>query len=179
MKDRRGKSDREWEGLAEEENLMGKSECSGGRVVVSLTYLLCATHETFSCSSRFLLHHLSSPLLLSLASLPLSPTPGYLSIVFPVLWLACWMFHEGFFFPPFLKTRALSIWSTLIKYKHEFTWEPVQQELVSPNMLLLRKKNLMECRQQKSQYRLGLRCRWGPKKIDRDGRLGRESHWWL
>lgn len=29
MKDRSGKSDREWEGLAEEENLMGKSECDG------------------------------------------------------------------------------------------------------------------------------------------------------
>lgn len=29
VKDRSGKSDREWEGLAEEENLMGKSECDG------------------------------------------------------------------------------------------------------------------------------------------------------
>lgn len=87
MKDRSGKSDREWEGLAEEENLMGKSECSGGRTVVSLTYLLCATHETFSCSSRFF-PPVTSPLLPSLASPSLSSTSGYLSIVFPVLRLA-------------------------------------------------------------------------------------------
>lgn len=61
VKDSSVKSDREWEGLAEDENLMEKSECSGGGVVVSLTYLLRATHETFSWSSRFLLRHLSSP----------------------------------------------------------------------------------------------------------------------
>lgn len=42
MRDRSVKSDREWEGLAEEETLMGKSECSGSIVVVSLTYLLYA-----------------------------------------------------------------------------------------------------------------------------------------
>lgn len=71
VKDRSVKSDREWEGLAEEENLMGKSECSGSRVVVSLTYLLCATHETFSCSSHFFPHHLSSSSLLSLFPPPL------------------------------------------------------------------------------------------------------------
>lgn len=98
VKDRSSESDRERERLAEEENLMGKSECGGGRVVVSLTYLLCATHETFSCSSRFFTRHLSSPLLPSLAPLPLSSTSGYLLIVFPVLRLAYWMFHEGFFF---------------------------------------------------------------------------------
>lgn len=95
VKDRSVKSDREWEGLAEEENLMGKSECSGSRVVVSLTYLLCATHETFSCSSRFFPRHLSSPF--SRLS-PLSSTSGNLSIVFPVLRPACWMFHECFYF---------------------------------------------------------------------------------
>lgn len=132
VKDSSGKSDREWEGLAEEENLMGKSECSSDRVVVSLTYLLCATHETFSCSSRFFPRHLSSP--------PFSRlSPSFLH-----LWLSvdCFPSAEtgllnvswGFFF--FSKKRAHSIWSTLIKCKDEFTWEPVKQELVSPNKSL-------------------------------------------
>lgn len=84
----------------------------------------------------------TSPLLPSIAFLSLSSTSGYLPIVFPVLRLAYWMFHEFLFF--FLKKRALSIWRTLIKYKDEFTWELVRQKLVSPNMLLLQKKNILK-----------------------------------
>lgn len=84
VKDRSVKSDREWEGLAEEENLMGKSECSGSRVVVSLTYLLCATHETFSCSSHFFPHHLSSSSLLS--PLSLFPPPLVICRLFSQCW---------------------------------------------------------------------------------------------
>lgn len=154
VKDRRGNSDRDWEGPAEEENLMGKSECSSGTVVVSLTYLLCATHETFSCSSRFFPRHLSGP---PFSRLSPFPPPLLICRLFSQCWdwpTECFM---SFFFS-FMKKRALSIWSTLIKYKDEFTWEPVQQELVSPNMLLLL-KHLMGCRQQSGQYRLGLKCR--------------------
>lgn len=179
VKDRNGKSDREWEGLAEEENLMGKSECSGGRVVVSLTYLLCATHETFSCSSRFFPRHLSfspfsrlSPFLhlwLSADCFPSAET-GLLNV--------SWGF---FFFFSFLKKRALSIWSTLIKYKDEFTWEPVHKNLLAQTCCSCgktQKFNGMPSTEESIQVRVQMQVRT-EKEWQRHSRLWRESDWWL
>lgn len=62
VKDRTVGRGREWDGLAEGENLMGKRVCSSDWAVVSLTYLLCAPHETFSCSLHFFPVTLSCPL---------------------------------------------------------------------------------------------------------------------
>lgn len=180
VKDRSGKSDREWEGLAEEENLMGESECSGGRVVVSLTYLLCATHETFSCSSRFFPRHLASP--------PFSRlSPSFLH-----LWLSADCFPSAetsllnvswvFFFLSFLKKRALSIWSThslnirMGSHGSQYDKNFLAQTWCSCGNTL--KFSGMPSTEESIQVRVEMQVRT-EKEWQRDSRLGRESDWWL